>query len=451
MIAGISYARGRQSAQTLSPPQTMAPLLQAASTTTAAATDAPDANASSAPNGQLQAEIDGVIYRYTIEEQQAAITEVIHTADSPAAITLPSALDGVPVTTLGWHAFAGCQTLAAVTIPDSVTTLSSMLFYGCPALEKVVVPASVNVLYHGSYSPTPKTVDYIYGGPFAGWPGAKTAGPIGSGCNIEFGWTTELPGFAFAGCANLTEVTIPDTVTMLGGYLFSHCDSLTQVTLPPAIRDCGIKAPAFEDGIRVNGGVFAGWPNARTAGPAGTGCNIVLTGGYLPTHLFYGCTALEQVIIPDSVTQLGGFLFHDCTALKQVVVLASVKGMNQSRFTFGTTSYAGSTFAGWPNARTAGPIGSGCSIEFAWTRIPDFAFWGCTSLEQVTVPDSVTTLGRHVFDDCTALKLLTFTGNAPYLASDSLDGLPAETVIHRPSAAQGWDSAAWQRYPTELH
>jgi hypothetical protein len=78
-------------------------------------------------------------------------------------------------------------------------------------------------------------------------------------------------------------------------------------------------------------------------------------------YVFYGCTSLESITIPDSVTSIGSWTFYNCTSLTSVTIGDSV------------------------------------------TSIGADAFSGCTSLTSVTIPDSVTTIGSYAFSDCTGL------------------------------------------------
>ena len=75
----------------------------------------------------------------------------------------------------------------------------------------------------------------------------KTAGPIGEGYDYEFGWTEEIPAFAFSGCSHLTSVEIPKNVSEIGESAFAGCSRLKSIRLPAelnyigkdAFADCG--------------------------------------------------------------------------------------------------------------------------------------------------------------------------------------------------------------------
>ena len=100
------------------------------------------------------------------------------------------------VTTIGYGAFGGCDSLTSVTIPDSVTSIRSSAFGWCTGLTSVTIPDSV----------------------------------------------TSIGDYAFSNCTSLTSVNIPDSVTTIGDNAFYHCDSLTSVNIPDSVTWIGYEA-----------------------------------------------------------------------------------------------------------------------------------------------------------------------------------------------------------------
>ena len=134
-------------------------------------------------------------YSYTTNDGAIRITGYAGPGD---AVTIPSTIDGLPVTSIGEFAFLGCEGLAAVTIPSGVTNIGDQAFYECTNLVSVTMSSGVATI-----------------------------------------------GFeAFAGCSSLTNVALPGSVASIMGGAFRQCGSLAGITIPSSVTD--IEAEAFE-------------------------------------------------------------------------------------------------------------------------------------------------------------------------------------------------------------
>ncbi|HAE16835.1 MAG TPA: hypothetical protein DCG51_09845 [Erysipelotrichaceae bacterium] len=141
-------------------------------------------------------------------------------------ITIPGS-----VKSIGSEAFEFNESLEEIEIPNGVTTLNSYVFNGCINLSKVTIPASVTKIANG--------------GVFGDSTNLKTAGPIGSGSDIEFGWTVTIPENAFIRIPTLTTAEIPYGVKTIGTSAFDYCENLTAVTIPETVKV--IKPAAFQN------------------------------------------------------------------------------------------------------------------------------------------------------------------------------------------------------------
>ena len=162
----------------------------------------------------------------------ASVTEIgsfaFYNCSSLTSMDIPAG-----VTSIGESAFEGCSSLQSIIIPDSVTSIGPYAFAGCAGLKKVVIPSGV------SCDPAP----------FYGCNGLTTAGPIGGGYDLEFGWSTEIPWGALGGCG-IKRVVLPDTITKIKRAAFIECSALEEITIPRSVKEIDEYAFADCDNLR---------------------------------------------------------------------------------------------------------------------------------------------------------------------------------------------------------
>jgi hypothetical protein len=115
---------------------------------------------------------------------------------------------------------------------------------------------------------------------------------------------------------------------------------------------------------------------------------------------FNYCTALTSITIPAGVTSIGYSLFNQCTALQSVVLHGSVTVIDDMAFS-NCTALNSVTVSG-TDAVTGKVI-----LPSGLTRVGNWAFQGCEKLTDITVPDSVTSIGRGAFAYDTSLQSIT--------------------------------------------
>ena len=168
------------------------------------------------------------------------------------------------VTTIGWYAFSGCDSLTCVNIPSSVTSIENGAFFGCDKLASITIPDGVTSIGDDAFNSCnslasitiPDSVTSIgyyvfdstaYSDDETNWEDdvlyidhhlIRANASLADDYVIRAG-TKTVAGYAFADCYLLTSVIIPDGVVSVGVWAFLACTSLVSVTIPDSVISIG--------------------------------------------------------------------------------------------------------------------------------------------------------------------------------------------------------------------
>ena len=126
------------------------------------------------------------------------------------------------VTSIGDHAFCGCDSLSEIVIPSSVTSIGDSAFSSCDSLSEIVIPSSVTSIGKGAFS------------------GCYSLSKIVIPSSV-----TSISDSAFCVCRSLSEIVIPSSVTSIGNCAFSGCRSLSEIVIPSSVTSIGVSAFSF--------------------------------------------------------------------------------------------------------------------------------------------------------------------------------------------------------------
>ncbi len=215
-----------------------------------------------------------------------------------------------------------------------------------------------------------------------------------TGVVIEEGVKVICP-LAFDGCKNLTNVTLPSSLTLLGSGSFQNCKSLTSITIPAGVN-------------KIYNSVFSGCNNLTTVSVSGAlnkiygsafrGCES-LTAITIPegtdcieSYTFSTCRSLTDVKIPDSVLRIDEYAFYRCRGLKSITIPQGVLNIGSHAF---------------DQCLSAESL----SIPDSVTTIGEMAFANCLGLSNISIPDSVTTISEMAFANCKGLTSISIPRN----------------------------------------
>lgn len=249
---------------------------------------------------------------------------------------------------IGDHSFYGCRSLDGIDLSDQLTSIPDNAFENCVSLKTVTLPSAVQSLGDSAF--------------------ANCTGLQSAKLNDSLQMISE---YAFENCISLKEMTIPDSVTMLADYVFQNCSSLNSLVIGKGIT--------------------------KLAGPSGN---------YFDP--FDGCTALENIVLPNGLTSINTELFNDTAYYN-----------DPSNWKDGALYIGPYLIAVKPSVSGSYAIADGTTL------IADDAFFEC-KLTSVTMPDSVEYVGNNAFNSCYSLKEVQFSKNIKEIGYNAFMGCSLE-------------------------
>lgn len=383
------------------------------------------------------------------------VTAIGSSAFASSAVTSVVILDSV--TSIGDSAFKNCSQLASVTLSQKLTSIGTYTFDGCGQLGSLELPASLTSIgvdtFYGSGLTSitiPSTVTKIGEAAFQSCKSLKEvkfeAGnkyrKFEMGEKVFFECTNlttinlpedlkSIPAYTFSECSSLTNLGLPESLTSIGEYAFSG-NGLTSVTIPSKVTEVGGYAFAnnnsllhvtFQDGdeyreTRIGSGVFSGCKKLET---------LILPNSLkeIGSSAFKGCEWLTSVELPDKVTSVENSAFSGCERLVNLTLSAELTSIGGHAFD--GCSLTNVTIPG--KVKTVGYYAfannsSLLKVEFLKgdkyreTTIGDYAFYECSKMKTLTLPESLKSIGGYAFYDCKRLESLKIPDKVTSIGDD---------------------------------
>ena len=320
------------------------------------------------------------LYLYSVKYDGTAEITGIRDEDIEV-MEIPAELDGHKVTSIGDFAFGNCSNVVSVTIPEGVTTIAPMAFGNCFRLESVSLPDSLAEIGWSAFRSERLTEIKISPDHpvFAVENEAlidKTTMTLVRFLAPEITGTYEIAQgiraigpSAFELDRQLSSVVIPDSVTEIGAEAFAYCNSLKEIVIPDSV-------------VSIGSGVFS------------------------------FCWSLESVKIPDSVTEIGTDIFSYCSALKSI-------GISPDHPVYEVTDLLLVKKENKEIIAASGAIRGKYAVPEGIRGIGGWAFQGCRDLEELFIPDTVTTIGEYPFDSNTVIRACAGSAAYRYCAENS--------------------------------
>ncbi len=227
---------------------------------------------------------------------------------------LPEALEAVTVTgtEIPESAFAGCSSLLTLTVSDGVTFIGKDAFLGCMWFKFITIADSVTRI-----DATFEDTDYYYNP--SNWESgvlyignhlvATRSAELSGEYQVKAGTVSIVPG-AFAGCSNLTKITLPQTVTSIYENTFADCSSLVAIVCSD--RMAQIDTSAFDGTAYYNN--EANWKD---------GCL------YFDDWLMVASASDMIICVQEGTTKIADGAFSDCTNLVGILVSTPLQNLSE--------------------------------------------------------------------------------------------------------------------------
>ena len=420
---------------------------------------------------------------------------------------------------LGGKAFYNCRKLESLVLPDGFQTMGEGCFESCVGLKHVFLPGTTQSVGLHAFDECSKVVGvsgpasvYCFENQVAtisgtgvakdhpdwGYLAANFGGPLKKavvcdGITALGAQVTIGKGF-FQDCDQMTEVTIPETVTSLGDHVFHGCSSLTELHLPEGLTSMGdyvlcgcsrLTELHLPEGVdRIGRFGLAGLhgltelilpPGIRAVGEYAFNATdnvreILLPDscGSIGSYCFLSCTALENAYIPDGIEIIQDNTFRDCPNIKEIRLPKTVNRIFYSAFALctnlqdvyipdrGMKDISTNAFDNVPytlrvhtySFSEVAKVARECGLTVIPIDRPDNtislpkeveiveegAFEG-TPGEVYTIPKGCLRIESRAFADCPNMQLVTIPDSVTYIAADAFSGNDMMVRCRYPSAA----------------
>lgn len=248
--------------------------------------------------------------------QKLSGTGTFSGASALTDITLP---EGIAITE--GSTFSECTSLKSITLPASITTIPSYMFAGCSALERVTAKGTITAIGNSAFKsdtalteiPDLSQVTSIGDRAFYGCSALETVDlhsvttmEYGAfqGCDalsgeIDLSNLEEIPGHAFCYDPNITSVITCPTLRSIGDWAFIWAD-ISTISLPETLNSIGTYT--FYK-ASLSGTVALPDSLTQLGASAFSGCeevNAIQIGSGLkdiPANAFAGCTNLKTITV----------------------------------------------------------------------------------------------------------------------------------------------------------
>ncbi len=383
-------------------------------------------------------------------------------------IIIPATYNGIPITKIGYRAFASATSFSAIELPDTIVSIGEGAFSGCTSLTTINLPEGLTTLGKEAFKDCTSLTSIAL-------PDSLTTfgASLFMNCTSlsRFTFPSELdaiPERILYGCTALTSIDIPETVTSIGTYSFYKCSGLTEVVLPEGLSTLDVGAFGYCTNLTT-----INLPDSlNVLGQSAFSSCSNLTGITLPEGLteignwaFSECSLLSTIVVPDSVTRIGSYAFYKIP-FTSLTLGSGITEIGSSCFSGGSiaefvyrgtsTDWLGITFGDvyanpvwfYHSLKIGEETLTSLSVPEGFTEIKAHSFAGNRSLQSLALPSSVTSVGKEAFFYATSLSSLTLNEGLTSIGEYGFSDTALTGALTLPDSLQTLGNHAFNRVKT---
>ena len=342
--------------------------------------------------------------------------------------------------------FMGCDGIEEIELPDTITEIGDSAFKSCKNLNKVIIPESVTKIDGDAFAECSGLVDIkMHEG--INTIGSRAFYKCDRLLDIVIPDSVEKIEFeAFRGCDKLENIKLSENLTIVGYGVFGDCKSISKIEIPKSLKKFD---GTWGRGTNLSYGAFGGCSNLKTV-------NFEAGSAIVCAALFMGCDGIEEIELPDTITEIGDSAFKNCKNLDRITMNNGIEILESSAFEdcFSLTTInipntvkaiSNSTFQDCTSLTEVhlsnilkeipASTFSGCkkltTINFpsTLTMIGNSAFSGCESLPEAILPSGVEKIESNAFKNCKAMKKAVVPDTVSSIGSSAFYGCETLTDI----------------------